>query len=195
MIDLIFATQNQHKVQEIAQLLPPHLHVITMGEAGITQEIPEPHDTIAANAHEKSKTIHALTGKNCFGEDTGLIVPALGGAPGVKSARYAGDDKNFEANINKLLQNMASFTVRDAYFLTVISLVWQGNTYTFEGRCDGTITHTPSGTGGFGYDAVFIPMGSDKTFAAMSLNEKNLFSHRRKAVDALLLFLNNQVAL
>ncbi|MFN4007187.1 MAG: RdgB/HAM1 family non-canonical purine NTP pyrophosphatase [Chitinophagaceae bacterium] len=195
MIELIFATQNQHKVQEIATLLPQHLRVITMGEVGITQDIPEPHDTITANAHEKSKTIYALTGKNCFGEDTGLVVPALNGEPGVKSARYAGNDKNFEANINKLLQNMASFTVRDAYFLTVISLVWQGNTYTFEGRCDGTITNTPRGTGGFGYDAVFKPLGSDKTFAEMLVNEKNKYSHRRKAVDALLTFLNTQVPL
>jgi XTP/dITP diphosphohydrolase len=195
MIDLIFATQNQHKVQEITTLLPQHLRVITMGEAGITQDIPEPHDTITANAHEKSKTIYALTGKNCFGEDTGLVVPALNGEPGVKSARYAGNDKNFDANINKLLQNMASFTVRDAYFLTVISLVWHGKTYTFEGRCDGIITNSPSGTNGFGYDPVFKPIGSVKTFGEMLLNEKNKYSHRRKAVDALLTFLNAQVAL
>ncbi len=189
---LIFATNNQHKVEEIRSVTGDCFNIITLREAGINIEIPEPHDTIEANASEKSKTIFQLTNQNCFGEDTGLEVDALNGEPGVKSARYAGDEKNFEANIDKLLGKLKSFDNRNAQFKTVISLMWDGNEFLFEGITKGTIGDERKGSHGFGYDAVFIPEGSSKTFGEMELVEKNVYSHRRKATDGLIEFLKDK---
>ena len=190
---LIFATNNQHKVEEIQAAIGNQLEVISLKQAGIDIDIPEPHDTLEANASEKSRTIHQLTGQHCFSEDTGLEVEALNGEPGVKSARYAGEDKAFEKNVEKLLSKLGNGENRKARFRTVISLIWEGKEWLFEGICEGTITNEPAGTGGFGYDPVFIPAGGDHTFAQMTMAEKNELSHRKKAADKLVLFLQEQV--
>lgn len=190
MHTLIFATNNQHKADEINAIVGNHIRIITMKEAGIDMDIPEPHDTLEANATEKAFTIYQLTGKHVFSEDTGLEVFALNGEPGVKSARYAGDHKNFQANIDKLLDKLGDIKDRKARFRTIISLIWEGKEYRFEGICNGRIVEQPSGSGGFGYDPVFIPDEADKSFAAMSMDEKNQYSHRKKAVVQLIDFLN-----
>lgn len=190
---LIFATNNQHKVEEIQAAIGSQLEVVSLKQAGIDLDIPEPYDTLEANASEKSRTIHQLTGQHCFSEDTGLEVEALNGEPGVKSARYAGEDKAFDKNVEKLLSNLGNQDNRKARFRTVISLIWEGREWLFEGICEGTITREPAGTGGFGYDPVFIPTGGDRTFAQMTMTEKNELSHRKKAADKLVLFLQEQV--
>lgn len=188
---LIFATNNQNKVDEIRQVLGDKLNIITLKEAGIDIDIPEPYDTLEANATEKSSTIYSMTGINCFSEDTGLEVNALHGEPGVKSARYAGENRSFEANIDKLLINLAGQTERSARFRTVISLLIGGSETLFEGICEGHIIEEKRGTQGFGYDPVFIPAGADKTFAEMDTIEKNKYSHRKKATQKLVTFLTN----
>ncbi|MFZ4057182.1 MAG: RdgB/HAM1 family non-canonical purine NTP pyrophosphatase [Ferruginibacter sp.] len=191
METLIFATNNANKVDEIRLILGNRFSIITLKEAGIDIDIPEPHDTLEANALEKSSTIHQLTQKNCFSEDTGLEVDALNGAPGVHSARYAGEQRSFEDNIQKLITELQPHTNKNARFRTVISLIMNQKNYFFEGICEGQIINSPTGRNGFGYDPVFIPNGSDKTFAAMDKIEKNQFSHRRKAMDKLIVFLNS----
>jgi len=188
---LIFATNNQHKVDEIRSVVGNKLEIITLKEAGIDIDIPEPYQTLEENASGKSKTIFEMTGINCFSEDTGLEVSALNGEPGVKSARYAGDNRSFDANIDKLLINLAGNTDRTARFRTVISLLMNGTETLFEGICEGTIIEGKMGGQGFGYDPVFIPAGSDKTFAEMDMKEKNRFSHRKKATEKLVTFLNS----
>ncbi len=190
MMKLIFATNNQHKVDEIRSVLPANFFVITLKEAGINIDIPEPHDTLQENAAEKARTIYRLTNTNCFSEDTGLEVFSLNNEPGVKSARYAGEDKAFEKNIEKLLLNLQNGKDRSAQFRTVICLILDKKEYFFEGTCKGEIIDQKKGEKGFGYDPVFVPEGSVKTFAEMSLEEKNSFSHRSKAVAQLVTFLN-----
>lgn len=187
---LIFATNNQHKVEEIRHVIGSSFELLTLREAGIDIDIPEPHDTLEANATEKSKTIYQITNTNCFSEDTGLEVAALDGEPGVRSARYAGDDKLFDKNIDKLLDKLKDKADTAARFRTVISLILDGGEHLFEGVCNGTIIRERKGQQGFGYDPVFIPEGSDKTFAEMSLEEKSRFSHRKKATGKLVAFLN-----
>jgi XTP/dITP diphosphohydrolase len=186
---IIFATNNAHKVEEIQSAIGHQLEVISLAQAGIDIDIPEPHDTLEANASEKSGTIHRLTSGNCFSEDTGLEVTALHGEPGVKSARYAGEDRAFEKNIEKLLDRLGDNTDRSARFRTVISLVWEEKEYFFEGICQGYILHQPTGSQGFGYDPVFVPDGDTRSFAQLSMEEKNRYSHRRKAADQLVAFL------
>jgi XTP/dITP diphosphohydrolase len=188
---LIFATNNKNKVEEIKNTIPSNFEIITLTEAGIDQDIPEPFDTLEENAREKAKTIYELSGENCMSEDTGLEVFALNGAPGVHSARYAGESKSFEKNIEKLLKELQFKTDRKAQFRTIICLIKDGKENFFEGICKGEIISAPKGQKGFGYDPVFIPEGSEKTFAEMSMEEKNKYSHRRKAVDKLVTFLNN----
>jgi XTP/dITP diphosphohydrolase len=188
---MIFATNNAHKVDEIRAVLSDKIDILTLQEAGISIDIPEPHDTLEANATEKSKTIYELTGINCFSEDTGLEVAALKGEPGVKSARYAGEDKSFEKNIDKLLEKLGNNLHREARFRTIISLIIDGTETQFEGICTGQITSEKRGTSGFGYDPVFVPDGAGKTFAEMSMDEKNQYSHRKKATEKLVAFLNN----
>ncbi len=188
--NLIFATNNQNKVQEVRAVLGSIFNIITLKEAGIDIDIPEPHDTLEANATEKSKTIFKITEQNCFSEDTGLEVDALNGEPGVKSARYAGEDRSFDDNIEKLLINLKPFENRAARFRTVVSLILGEKEYFFEGICSGRIISERRGNNGFGYDPIFIPDGSDKTFAEMDLAEKNKFSHRKKAMEKLINFLN-----
>jgi XTP/dITP diphosphohydrolase len=189
---LIFASNNQYKVEEILCIIGDQFNIITLKEAGIDIDIPEPHDTVSANASEKSKTIYRITKHNCFGDDTGLEVEALNGEPGVESARYAGESKSFDANIDKLLLNLAGKQNRKAQFKTVISLMWNGSEYLFEGIVKGEITMERRGKNGFGYDPVFIPEGSEKTFGEMQLAEKNIFNHRRIATDKLIDFLKQQ---
>lgn len=187
---LIFATNNQHKVEEIRHVIGSSFELLTLREAGIDIDIPEPHDTLEANATEKSKTIYQITNTNCFSEDTGLEVAVLDGEPGVRSARYAGDDKSFDKNIDKLLDKLKDKADTAARFRTVISLILDGDEHMFEGVCNGMIIRERKGQQGFGYDPVFIPEGSDKTFAEMSLEEKSRFSHRKKATGKLVAFLN-----
>jgi XTP/dITP diphosphohydrolase len=188
---LIFATNNQHKVDEIRKVLGNFFDVITLKEAGINIDIPEPHSTLEENATEKSRTIYSLTKKDCFSEDTGLEVETLNREPGVKSARYAGEGRSDTDNIQKLLSNLVNENNRRAQFRTVISLIREGKEHQFEGICEGTITKEQRGEKGFGYDPVFIPDGSEKTFAEMSMEEKNKYSHRKKATQKLITFLQD----
>ncbi len=189
---LIFATNNQHKVEEIRYVIGEQFKIITLQEAGIDIDIPEPHATLEANATEKSQTIYRLTHQNCFSEDTGLEVDALNGEPGVKSARYAGNGRNFQDNIDKLLHNLQGITKRKAHFRTVISLVLEDKEYLFEGSCEGDIITKQKGIQGFGYDPVFIPTGAGISFAEMTMAQKTTYSHRQKAVAKLIHFLNQQ---
>lgn len=189
MDKLVFATNNQHKIDEVRLVLGSLLNIITLKEAGIDIDIPEPYDSLEENAREKSFTIYKLTGINCFSEDTGLEVEILNGKPGVKSARYAGKRKSPAANIEKLMKQMKDQDNRDARFRTIISLITGGEETQFEGICQGKIAKEQKGFNGFGYDPVFVPDGSDKTFSEMDLNEKSFFSHRKKAMDKLVKFL------
>jgi len=188
---LVFATNNENKVKEIRAVLGNSFSIITLQEAGIDIDIPEPHDTLEANATEKSVTINNMTGKNCFSEDTGLEIPALNGAPGVLSARYAGEQKSADDNISKVLQELEGSSNRTAQFRTVISLILEGKEYQFEGICPGTILTERKGGKGFGYDPIFVPDGAAKAFAEMDITEKNQYSHRAKAFHKLVNFLKN----
>jgi XTP/dITP diphosphohydrolase len=190
---LIFATNNLHKIDEIKSALRnTSIEVITLKDAGIEIDIPEPYRSLEENATHKSRTIYALTKMNCFSEDTGLEVEALLGEPGVKSARYAGEAKSFEKNIEKLLRNLEGNDNRQAKFRTVISLIIGEKEILFEGSCNGTITYGGKGQNGFGYDPVFVPDGAIHTFAEMNMDEKNRFSHRKKAVDKLVAYLSER---
>ena len=191
MTTLIFATNNEHKVSEIQSLLPKDINVITLQQAGINIDIPEPYDTLQENANTKAKTIFEITQQNCFSEDTGLEIDALTDDPGVHSARYAGEDRNFNANIEKVLSNLKNTENRSAQFRTVICLIWEQKEYYFEGICRGHIAEQNSGTAGFGYDPIFIPEGATKSFATMTMDEKNTYSHRQKAVTQLFTFLQS----
>jgi XTP/dITP diphosphohydrolase len=188
---LIFATNNQNKVAEIKAALTDGLEIITLKEAGIDIDIPEPHNTLEENATEKSTVIHRLTNQNCFSEDTGLEVAALNGEPGVRSARYAGEPSDGKKNIALLLRNMENVTERQAQFKTVISLILDNVEHQFIGICKGKIIEEEIGEMGFGYDAIFVPDGAAKTFAQMEMEEKNKYSHRKKALVKLIDFLNN----
>ena len=189
MNKLIFATNNQNKVEEIKKIIGDLFQVVSLREAGINTDIAEPFNTLEGNAEQKSRTIYQLTKENCFGEDTGLEVWALNGEPGVKSARYAGEGKNAGDNIQKLLLALDGAENRKARFRTVISLIMDGDEHLFSGVCEGHITTEPKGDKGFGYDSVFVPAGETRTFGEMNLEDKNLYSHRKKATDQLLAFL------
>jgi XTP/dITP diphosphohydrolase len=192
---IVFATNNDHKVKEIRVAVGSALEVVSLHQAGIDIDIPEPWATLEANATEKSSTIHRLTKENCFSEDTGLEVYALNGEPGVHSARYAGDQRSFGANIKKVLDRLGDTADRKARFRTVISLIWEEKEYLFEGICEGHITKHLAGDDGFGYDPIFIPEGDTRSFAQMSPQEKNHYSHRRKAADQLVAFLHKATVL
>ncbi|MBY0349090.1 MAG: RdgB/HAM1 family non-canonical purine NTP pyrophosphatase [Hydrotalea flava] len=191
MQTLLFATNNQHKVEEIQKVLPAPYLVMSLLEADITIEIEEPYDTLEENAHKKAHTIFEMTRKNCFSEDTGLEVDSLEGAPGVKSARYAGIERDYKKNNEKLLQELANKNDRTARFRTVICLIMDNHVHYFEGICEGTIALAPKGIQGFGYDPIFIPKGSNHSFAEMNIAEKNKFSHRKKAIDKMVAFLES----
>lgn len=189
---LIFASNNQHKIEELKAFCKNVIDIVSLKDAGIDIDIPEPHDTLEENASEKSWTIYKLTGKDCFSEDTGLEIEALNGEPGVKSARYAGETRSFKHNIEKVLNKLWSQSNKKARFRAVISLIMDGKETRFEGICPGKIIETPTGMEGFGYDPIFIPDGSDRTFAEMSIAEKNQFNHRTKAAAKLVAYLQTK---
>ncbi len=189
MQQLIFASGNRHKADEIEAALPQGFRILIMKDAGVDEEIPEPFATLEENSKHKAFFLAERLQQDCFAEDTGLEVEALNGEPGVRSARYAGDGKDFAANIDKLLTNMQGQTNRRARFRTVFSLIRNGKLYQFEGICTGTIIEKKTGTGGFGYDPVFLPDGSTHTFAEMTMEEKNRFSHRKKGLEQMIEFL------
>lgn len=182
MRKIVFATNNAHKMEEVAAMLGGEYRLVTLRECGITEEIPENEPTIEGNALQKARYVHERTGADCFADDTGLEVDALGGAPGVHSARYATDGHDFEANMRLLLRNMEGKSDRRARFRTVIALILDGEEYVFEGVVEGRITEQPAGDHGFGYDPVFVPEGETETFAEMAPERKNAISHRGRAV-------------
>lgn len=186
---IVFATNNAHKLEEVREILGADFHLVTLRECGITEDIPENEPTIAGNALQKARYVYERTGLDCFADDTGLEVEVLGGAPGVRSARYATDGHDFVANIDLLLKNMEGAANRRARFLTVIALIIDGKEYTFEGVINGVITDSVIGDGGFGYDPLFVPDGYDQTFAQMPAQLKNSISHRALAVKKLAEFL------
>lgn len=192
MEQLIFATHNENKVKEVAAVLKHRYDLKSLSQIDFTQEIEEPFDTIRENAIEKAVVVKRITGMDCFSEDTGLEVTALNGEPGVKSARYAGENRDFDANIDKLLSNLGQATDRTARFVTIVCLIRNGERYIFEGECKGAIIAARKGTGGFGYDSIFVPDGDTRTFAEMNMEEKNKYSHRKKAIDKLAIFLEKQ---
>lgn len=191
MKKIVFATNNAHKLQEVQYALNGVYQIVSLKEIGFTDDIPEPYETLEENALTKSKTISEKFNINCFADDTGLEVEALHGAPGVYSARYAGEKCSFQDNVNKLLYEMQTFKNRKAKFRTVISLIINKKEYQFEGEVKGHISTNKTGTEGFGYDPVFIPDGYRSSFAEMSLEEKNKISHRGQAVRKLVEFLKN----
>jgi XTP/dITP diphosphohydrolase len=189
MRKLIFATNNAHKLGEVQALLGDDFELVTLRECGITEDIPETADTLEGNALQKARYVYSKTGLDCFADDTGLEVDALGGAPGVHSARYATDGHDFAANNRLLLKNLEGAKERTARFRTVIALILDGVEYTFEGRVEGVIVTEESGSEGFGYDPLFVPSGEIITFAQMSAEAKNAISHRGRAVAELVKFL------
>jgi XTP/dITP diphosphohydrolase len=195
-MELILASHNKHKAEEIAAVLPGGYSVKTLNEIGITEEIPEPGATIKENSYLKAKYVSDfLKGKSSaavFADDSGLEVAALHGAPGVHSARYSGIPKNDQANNQKLLQEMKQLTDRKARFVTVITLILNGEIHYFEGEVKGTIAYEPRGSSGFGYDPLFIPQGYRSTFAELGEEVKNSISHRVNAVKKLLDFLSQK---
>ena len=186
MRKLIFATNNKHKVDEVRAALDGMVQIVTLAEAGLSGEIPETADTLQGNALQKAQWVWERTGMDCFADDAGLEVDALGGAPGVYSARYAGEHCSFDDNINKLLAALEGRTDRRADFRTVICLIEGGEPKYFEGRVDGQIlTERHSNGEGFGYDPVFMPDRFALSFAEMPLDVKNRISHRGLAVQKL----------
>ena len=189
MKQLIFSTNNAHKLGEVQALLGDDFELVTLRECGITEDIPETAETLEGNALQKARYVYSKTGLDCFADDTGLEVDALGGAPGVHSARYATDGHDFAANNRLLLKNLEGAKERTARFRTVIALILYGVEYTFEGRVEGVIATEESGSEGFGYDPLFVPSGEIITFAQMSAEAKNAISHRGRAVAELVKFL------
>ena len=190
-MELVFATNNKHKVKEITDLLDDNFRILGLADLNITEDIPEEADTLEENALFKARFVHEKTGRNVFADDTGLEVTALGGAPGVYSARYAGENKSFDDNIEKLLREMKGANDRSARFRTVIALILDGTEYLFEGTVEGEILKERRGTGGFGYDPIFLATGYELTFAEIPLSEKNKISHRAMAMRQLIDFLNS----
>lgn len=191
-MELIFATNNRHKLEEVQQILGGAFRLLTPVDCGITEDIPEEQPTLEGNALQKARYIHERTGKSCFADDTGLEVEALDGEPGVRSARYAGESKDSEDNMDLLLEKLADKSNRDARFRTAVALILDGREYLFEGIVNGTIRPERSGTEGFGYDPIFEPEGYGVTFAEMDLPTKNAISHRGRAIARLVDFLKKQ---
>ena len=189
MQELVFATNNNNKLREIQEILGVSFSIVSLKEAGIETEIPEDFDTLQENALQKAKVIHSKTGQNVFADDTGLEVDTLNGAPGVFSARYAGENCTSAENIQKLLGALKNETNRSARFKTIIALIINNKEYFFEGVCEGDILNNIQGEGGFGYDPIFRPKGYSISFAQMDPTEKNKISHRGKAMRKLVDFL------
>jgi XTP/dITP diphosphohydrolase len=190
MQQLVFATNNRHKLEEVAAKLNGKIKLLSLDDIGCYADIAETGQTFAANASIKSRYIYNQYQLNCFGDDSGLEIEALNNEPGIYSARYAGTHGNHQANIAKVLDKLKGSDNRKARFRTIISLIWGGEEHFFEGTVEGTIRHELSGSDGFGYDPIFEPDGYDITFAQMSMDEKNSISHRGRAMDKLIAFLN-----
>ena len=189
---ICFATNNAKKIEEVKAALGPEFEIVSLQQIGCFEELPETGDTLDHNAFQKARYVKDNFGVDCFADDTGLEVDALNGAPGVYSGRFAGEPRSDARNIELLLEKMNGQTDRNARFRTVIALILEGKEYAFEGIADGEILSQKIGSGGFGYDPVFRPLGFDKTFAELSLAEKNEISHRGKAVKNLISFLRNR---
>ena len=189
-MNIIFATQNEHKVKEIKNLLGNQVEIISLSDIGLKEDIPETASTIEGNSLLKAQFVWDKYGISCFADDTGLEIDFLNGEPGVYSARYAGIPKNDDANIHKVLLNLNNSNERKARFKTIITLVMRGDIYKFTGIVDGVIGNTKKGVNGFGYDPIFYPENNLKTFAEMTLEEKNKYSHRARAFEQLKDFLH-----
>lgn len=191
---LVFATNNQHKIKEIGEMNLPHIELVSLSDVNISEEIPEDEPTLEGNALFKARYVFNKSGLNVFADDTGLEVYSLDGAPGVHSARYAGESKDSSANIDMLLAELEKKADRKARFRTVIALIFDGKEYLFEGIVEGAIIKEKRGCEGFGYDPVFVPEGFHHTFAEMDLATKNTISHRANAFSKLLTFLTEHVS-
>ncbi len=187
---ILFATNNTHKLSEVQAVLGDGYTLVTPRECGVMEEIPEEQETLEGNALQKARYLHDRTGLDCFADDTGLEVEALGGAPGVHSARYATDGHDFAANNRLLLKNLQGVENRRARFRTVIALILNGEEHLFEGVVEGRILDHETGHEGFGFDPLFVPDGCERTFAEMSAAEKNAISHRGRAVRKLAEYLH-----
>lgn len=189
---LVFATNNAHKLEEIREMAGGQYEIVSLKEIGCQEEIPEEQDTLEGNALQKARFVKERYGADCFADDTGLEIAALGGEPGVRSARYAGEGHDSEANMRKVLAKMEGVDDRRARFRTVIALILDGEEHLFEGEVRGEILREKHGAEGFGYDPIFRPEGFTESFAEMSLDAKNAISHRGRATRALIRFLNGR---
>jgi XTP/dITP diphosphohydrolase len=189
---LCMATNNAHKIEEIKPLVPESVGLLSLDEVGCREELPETGDTLEANSRQKAQYVWDHYGVNCFADDSGLEVEALRGEPGVDSAHYAGPERDARANMELLLRKLEGEENRRAQFRTSITLILDGEAYQFEGVVRGAILGAPRGTGGFGYDPLFVPDGYAQTFAEMDLSEKNRISHRARAVESLIRFLRER---
>lgn len=189
MNKLVFATANQNKVSEIQKIMGAQYNFLSLEDIGCTEDVPETQATIVGNALQKARYVYENYGMNCFAEDTGLQIEALDGAPGVYSARYAGPARDANDNMDKALRELGDTSNRAAQFKTVIALILDGKEYVFEGVVEGEILKERQGTGGFGYDPIFKPKESHRTFAQMSSEEKGKISHRGRATEKLRAFL------
>ena len=192
-MELVFATHNRHKLQEAVAIAGASFVVKGLDELGCFEEIPETADSLMGNAFQKAEYIHKKYNVNCFSDDTGLEIEALGGRPGVYSARYAGENCSFQDNVRKVMSELQGIENRNACFKTVVALILDNQTYYFEGRVDGEIITEERGAAGFGYDPIFRPLGFNQTFAEMSEADKNAISHRGRAMQKLMDFLKNKV--
>ena len=186
MLTLVFATHNLNKLKEVKNLIPKSIHLLSLDEINFKEEIAETESTLEGNALLKARAIYDKLKMNCFADDSGLLIDALDGSPGVYSARYAGEPKNDEANMQKVLQQLLGIENRKAHFKTVITLIINGKEYVCEGVMNGAITTIKRGTDGFGYDPIFIPDGYSKTFAEMNSQEKSSISHRSIALHKMI---------
>lgn len=191
MQEIVFATNNRHKLSELRAIVGDRLRILSLSEIGCHDDIPETADTLAGNALMKARYVKEHYGYDCFADDTGLMVDALDGAPGVYSARYAGPGHDSRANVELLLRNLQGVTDRRARFVTVIALILNGEEHLFEGKVEGRILTEPHGDAGFGYDPIFQPDESDCSFACMSAEAKNAISHRGRATARLIEYLSH----
>ena len=192
MKELVIASNNEGKIREIRALLPG-VRLLSLGDIGFDGVMEEPFHSFEENALAKAGTIHRFSGRNVLADDSGICVRALQGAPGVHSAYFGGEPRSDEANNNRLLEALQNEADRSAYYKAVICLIWEGETYFFEGICEGTIALAPQGAGGFGYDPLFIPEGQDQTFGELPPAFKNQISHRAKALEQMAAFLHQQI--
>ena len=190
-MELVFASNNQHKVDEVQAMIGSNIILKSLNDIGCHDEIPETGDTFAENAGQKSRYVYSQYQLDCFADDSGLEIDALSGDPGVNSAHYSGS-RNFEDNMSLVLERLTGKTDRKARFKTVISLIIGGKEHLFEGRIEGIISQQRSGSKGFGYDPIFVPEGYDISFAEMTADEKNRISHRARAMEKLIRFLNSE---